>query len=109
MTGALDSGGQGSLMTGAGTGHTAGKNLSALGSILAELCNILIVDGIDLVDAKAANLSAALAVSAHGALGALGALGTLGLCLGGSGSFGGFRNRSLYDILVFHFYSVLTL
>lgn len=115
MTCALDGGGQSSLVTGTGAGHTAGKDLCALGSILAELSNILIVDGFSLLYAEAANLSAALAVSAHRTLGAfgtlrsLGALGSFGLCLGGSSGLGSFNSLGLNDVLVFHLYSVLTL
>ena len=59
MTGALDGDGQLALMCGAGAGDAAGQNLSALGHIAAEPCDILVVDVLDLIDAETANLAAA--------------------------------------------------
>ena len=56
VTSALDSGRQGTLMLSAGAGHTAGKDLGALGDELAELCNVLVVDGFNLVCTEKANL-----------------------------------------------------
>ncbi len=44
LTGALDSGGQFALMTGASACYTAGKNLRTVGCELAELLSVLIVD-----------------------------------------------------------------
>jgi len=56
LTSALDSGRQRTLMLCAGTGHTTGKDLCALGDELAKLCNILVVDGLSLLCTEKANL-----------------------------------------------------
>ena len=56
MTGALDGGGQIALVSGAGTGGTAGQDLAALGQVTAELSGVLVVDGGHLVHAESANL-----------------------------------------------------
>ena len=63
MTRTLDSDSQLTLMARAGTGHTTGQNLASFGNEPAKLCNILIIDHIDLVDAEIANLFAALAAT----------------------------------------------
>ena len=80
MSCALDSNGQLSLMTGAGAGYTAGKDLGTLGDISLKLCNILIVDlGVLSVNTERANLLSALSEVADRSLAALGALGSLSL------------------------------
>ena len=58
LTGALDSGGQGTLVSGAGTGGPAGQGLAALGQVTADLCSVLIVDSSHLVHAECAYLLA---------------------------------------------------
>jgi hypothetical protein len=58
LTSALDSGGQVTLVSGAGTGGTAGQNLAALGQVTAELAGVLVIDAGHLIHAKCANLSA---------------------------------------------------
>ena len=52
LTGALDGGGQVTLVSGAGTGGTAGQDLAALGQVKAELCSVLRVDNCHLVNAE---------------------------------------------------------
>jgi hypothetical protein len=61
MTRTLNRDSQLTLMMCAGSGNTAGKNLSALGNVTAQFCNILVVNGLDFVNAEAADLSAAFA------------------------------------------------
>ena len=56
MTGALDRGGQLTLMLGAGAGSTAGQDLATLGHQATQLSSVLVIDIIDLVDAETANL-----------------------------------------------------
>ena len=63
MTRTLNSGGQLTLMMRAGTGYTAGQNLSALRNKAAQLGDVLIVDGINLINAEAANLLASFAAT----------------------------------------------
>ena len=58
LTGTFDCNGKFSLMTGAHTCHTAGKNFSAFREILFEFCNVLVIDGLCLFDAEVTNLSA---------------------------------------------------
>ena len=58
LTGALDGLGQLTLMHGAGAGGAAGQDLSALGSIAAQLGSVLIVDALDLVHAEGTDLAA---------------------------------------------------
>src|SRR5699024_10430444 len=65
----LDRLGQLALVMRAGAGHAAGQDLAALGHILAQAGSILVVDVLDLIHTKSANLAAATA--------ALRALGTL--------------------------------
>lgn len=64
MTGTLDGDRQLTLMTGTGAGHTAGQDLGALGNEAAQSGNILVINGFHLVNAEAADLSAALASTA---------------------------------------------
>ncbi len=47
-------------MHSAGTGCTAGKNLTALGSELVELCNILIINECALFNTELADFSASV-------------------------------------------------
>lgn len=61
MTGAFNGDRQFALMVCAGAGNTAGKDLCALGNKAAEFCNVFVIDGIDFIDAEAADLPAALA------------------------------------------------
>ena len=79
MTGALDGDGQLTLMLGAGTGHTAGQDLAALGNVTAKLGDVLVVDVLDLLGAEGADLAALAGTGSGG--GTLGALGT-GLTVG---------------------------
>ena len=57
LTSALDSGGQVTLVSSAGTGGTAGQDLATLGQVTAELCSILVVDSGHLVSTESTNLS----------------------------------------------------
>ena len=59
VAGALDGDRQLTLMGSAGTSRAAGQDLAALGQVTAELCSILEIDVLDLIDAEAANLLAA--------------------------------------------------
>ena len=59
MAGTLDGDGELTLMRGAGAGDAAGQDLRTLRHIAAESRDILIVDVLDLIDAKTANLAAA--------------------------------------------------
>ena len=59
MTGTLNSDSQLALVARAGAGHTAGQNLSPLGNETAKLCDVLVIDGLDLINAETANLFAA--------------------------------------------------
>ena len=59
LTGALDGLGELTLMHGAGTGGTAGKNLAALRKEPAKLRGVLVINESGLVHAELANLSAA--------------------------------------------------
>ena len=59
MTRSLDSGRQLSLMICAGTGHTAGKDLSSLRHALSQLSDILEINFIDSVNTECTNLLAA--------------------------------------------------
>ena len=43
MPGALDGDSQLTLVSGAGTGSTAGQDLAALGQVTADLCSVLVV------------------------------------------------------------------
>ena len=58
LTSALDSLGQLTLMHSAGTGGSAGQNLAALRHEAAELCSVLVVNGLALISAELANLAA---------------------------------------------------
>ena len=60
MAGALDSRGQVALMLGAGAGLTTRANLAALADEAAQLVSLLVVDGLDLIDAELADLGARL-------------------------------------------------
>lgn len=44
-------------MLGAGSGNSSRKDLASLSDVLSQLWNILVVDGIDLVDTELANLT----------------------------------------------------
>ena len=59
MTGTLNSDSQLALVARAGAGHTAGQNLSQLGNETAKLCDVLVIDGLDLINAENANIFAA--------------------------------------------------
>ena len=52
----LDSYGELSLVKSAGAGNTSGENLRTLGDELSELCDILVIDAVNLVLAEDANL-----------------------------------------------------
>lgn len=52
---ALYCGSKFTLMLCTGTGHTSGKNFSALGNELPELCHILIIDKIDFICTESTN------------------------------------------------------
>ena len=56
LTGTLDSGGQVTLVSGAGTGGTAGQDLAARGQVTAELAGVLVIDAGHLIHAECANL-----------------------------------------------------
>lgn len=64
MTGALDSGGQFSLMLRANACYTAGKDFSSFGYVTAELGGILIVDVLGFVYAESTDLLAAFSHAA---------------------------------------------
>lgn len=51
-------------MAGTGAGHAAGKDLRPLGHETAQTGHVFVVDGIDFIHAKLANLTAALPASA---------------------------------------------
>ena len=91
MAGALDSGGQLTLMLSACTGDTAGKNLRTLGDELLQTNRILVVDVIDLVSAEQADfLSSAVEGALSGTLcSCFGSLG-FGSLLGSGDNFGSF-------------------
>ena len=71
VTGAFDRDGQFSLVSGAGAGHTPGKDLRTLGYKPAQTSHILVIDGIDLIYAKAAHLAAAFTSAAYGTFGSI--------------------------------------
>jgi hypothetical protein len=56
MTRTLDSDGQLTLMMCASTGYSAGENLRSLRNKAAKLGNIFIIDCVDLINTKTANL-----------------------------------------------------
>lgn len=56
LTGALDSRVQLALVLCTSAGNTTGKDLCTLGNELSQLCNILVINGVDLVYAENANL-----------------------------------------------------
>ena len=58
-------------MTGAGAGHAAGQNLSALRHAAALTSHVLIFDLLDVINAALPNLAMALTAATHGALGSL--------------------------------------
>jgi hypothetical protein len=60
---ALNRDGKLTLMTRACAGYATRQNLCTLGKEPAELCNILIINRIDLVDTKVANLFAAFSAA----------------------------------------------
>ena len=62
VTGAFDRNRQLALMICAGTGNAAGNNLRALGNVLAQTRNILVVDVVHTINAEAANFFAATAL-----------------------------------------------
>lgn len=66
LTGALDCGRQLALMLRTGAGHTAGKDLGALGNVLAKTSHILVIDHFDLFSAKSADLLLAAHSGAEG-------------------------------------------
>lgn len=68
LTGTLDSYGEFSLMRGAGTGNSAGKDLCSLGNIAAKSSGILVVDKFSFGYTEGANLLAAFSVHGAGAL-----------------------------------------
>ena len=61
MTCTLDSLGQLTLMSSAGTGHAAGQDLAALGHVLLQLAGIFIVNVCNLIYAECAYLATATA------------------------------------------------
>lgn len=56
LTGALDSRVQFALVLCTSAGNAAGKDLCTLGNELSQLCNILVINGVDLVYTENANL-----------------------------------------------------
>lgn len=72
MAGTLDGHGQLTLMAGTSAGHSAGDDLGSLGKVSPQAGDILIIDGLDLIYAEGANLSAGLSVA--GSLGSFIAL-----------------------------------
>jgi len=56
LSSSLDSGGELSLVKSAGAGYASGEDLCSLGNELSELCNILVIDCLNLVLAEDANL-----------------------------------------------------
>ena len=58
MPGALDGDSQLTLVSGAGTGSTAGQDLAALGQITTQLGSILVINALNFIHAEAANLLA---------------------------------------------------
>ena len=60
MTCTLDSLGQLTLMSSAGTGHAAGQDLAALGHVLLQLAGIFIVNVCNLIYAECAYLATVL-------------------------------------------------
>ena len=57
MTGALNRNRQLTLMARASAGYSAGQNLCSLRDKTAQFCDILVINGLDLIYAEAANLS----------------------------------------------------
>ena len=58
LTGTLDSGGQVTLVSCAGTGGTAGQDLSTLGQVTTELCSVLVIDSGHLGNSESTDLLA---------------------------------------------------
>ena len=56
LTSTLDGGGQVTLVSGTGTGGTAGQDLATLGQVTAQLGSILLIDSSHLVNAEGAYL-----------------------------------------------------
>ena len=52
LAGTLDGAGQVTLVSGAGTGGTAGQDLAALGQVTAELSGVLVIDAGHLINAE---------------------------------------------------------
>ena len=65
----LDSSSELSLVKSASAGNTSGEDLSALGDELSELCNILVVDLVNLILAEDANLLSSVHRTECGTLG----------------------------------------
>ena len=68
LSSSLDSGGELSLMKSAGAGYASGEDLCSLGNELSELCNVLIIDSLNLVLAEDANLLSSVVRTEGGAL-----------------------------------------
>ena len=56
LASSLDSCSKLSLVKSAGAGYTSGEDLSSLGNKLSELCNILVIDAVNLILTEDANL-----------------------------------------------------
>lgn len=66
MTCALDCCGEVTLMSCAGTGYTARKNLASLGHKAAQTGDVLVINVLYLINAEAANLLAGLSAAVVG-------------------------------------------
>jgi hypothetical protein len=63
VTGALEGGGEHTLVTGAGAGLAPGLDLAAVGDVATEAGGLFVVDGGDFVDAEGADATALVAAS----------------------------------------------
>ena len=76
VTRTLDSDGQLALVLRAGAGYTAGDDFRTLRNIFAQFHNILIIDVLNAVNAKAANLLAAPSLGAAASFASFGSFGS---------------------------------
>ena len=68
LASSLDSYGELSLVKSAVAGNTSGEDLCSLGNELSELCNVLVIDSLNLVLAEDANLLSSVVLTEGGAL-----------------------------------------
>jgi len=68
LTSSLDCNGKLSLVKSTVAGNTPGEDLRSLGNELSELCNILVIDAVNLILAEDANLLPSVVLTVCGTL-----------------------------------------